>query len=389
MEEQRYISNNLPPQTLGTPPKEILPYTLQLVLRHAPPRSSYNERELGGLFTGYTGLAYLFLQLSALYPDLQVSGHDLLYWAGEYLVGDRGHLSLEKGRCGIGSEKLCFQAMRACVTKNKEHVIDFLSNMPRLLGPYATPQDDPFPSEIPNGRAGTLYLLRMVKHWVPEYASLVQSPLQRLAERILATDDDGRGNWEWHGKRYFGAGHGDIGIITQVVLSCPALAPRLSSRLEKLLDLQTPDGNWPTSVRALKEGRSPVLVQWCHGAPGFIYSLLSLLPYFPELHEQIDTAVHKGRELIWRHGLLTKEPSLCHGIFGNALVLPQGPRREHFLALATANAVDKVKRHDPNLFTPAAYGKKSAVLMNYLPSAAWTWAVCEQETPPLIMYNDV
>ncbi|KAF7553991.1 hypothetical protein G7Z17_g3235 [Cylindrodendrum hubeiense] len=355
---QRYISNNLPAQMLGSAPGEILPYTLELVLKYAPPLPAYTERHLGGLFTGYTGLAYLFLQLSAMHPDLQVCGHNLIYWTNQYLAGDRGLLVLE-GKCGISSEKLSFEA------------------------------DDPFPSEICHGRAGALYLLRMVKHWVPEYAPLIESPLLCLTERIMNTDDDGRGNWEWHGRRYFGAAHGDIGIITQLALSNPSLAPQLSSRIEKLLELQTPDGNWPDGARSLKEGRTPSLVQWCHGAPGFIYSLLSLRPYFPLLHEQIDTAIEKGQELIWRHGLLTKEPSLCHGIFGNALVLPRGPRREHFLALATANAVDKVKRHDPQLFEPAAYGKKSAVLLNYLPSAAWTWAVCEQEAPGLIMYNDL
>ncbi|KPM38777.1 hypothetical protein AK830_g7773 [Neonectria ditissima] len=385
---QRYISNNLPAQTLGTAPKEILPYTLALVLKYTPPLPVYSEPHLGGLFTGYTGLAYLFLQLSEMHPDLKVAGHDLLYWSGQYLAGDRGDLVLES-RCGIGSEKLSFEAVRACVTKKKEHVIELLSNIPRLLGPFPTPQDDPFPSEIGHGRAGTLYLLRMVKHWVPEYAPLIESPLKRLTMRIMNTDDDGRGNWEWHGRRFFGAGHGDIGIITQLVLSNPSLAPELSSRLEKLLELQTSDGNWPDSGRCLREGRIPNLVQWCHGAPGFVYSLLSLRPYFPSLHEQIDTAVKKGQGLIWRHGLLTKEPSLCHGIFGNALALPRGPWREHFLALATADAVDRVKRHDPQLFEPAAYGKKSAVLMNYLPSAAWTWAVCEEDEPRLIMYNDL
>jgi len=205
----------------------------------------------------------------------------------------------------------------------------------------------------------------------------------------MSTDDDGRGNWEWHGKRYFGAAHGDIGIITQVVLSNPSLAPQLARRLEKLLELQLSDGNWPSSARSLKEGKTASLIQWCHGAPGFLYSLQSLRPYFPELQNRIDSAIEKGQSVTWRHGLLTKEPSLCHGIFGNALVLPKGPKRQHFLALATADAVDKVRRHDPNLFEPASYGHKAAVLMNYLPSAAWTWAVCEQEHPQLIMYNDV
>lgn len=316
---QRYISNNLPPQKLGSDPKELLTYALELVVRHTPPREAYHERHLGGLFTGYTGLAYLFLQLSELYPDLKISGQDLPSWAKRYLEGDRGKLTLEKGNCGISSEKLSFEAVRACITKEDDHLITFLSNIPILLGPYTSPQEDAFPSEIPYGRAGALYMLRMVKHWVPRSESLVESPIKRLTERIMATDDDGRGNWEWHGKRYFGAAHGDIGIITQLVLSNPSLAPQLTRRVEKLLELQGPDGNWPSSLRSLKEGKGASLIQWCHGAPGFLYSLTSLRPYFPDLQDRIDSAVEKGQSLTWRHGLLTKEPCLCHGIFGNAL----------------------------------------------------------------------
>lgn len=41
------------------------------------------------------------------------------------------------------------------------------------------------------------------------------------------------------------------------------------------------------------------------------------------------------------------------------------------------------------MFEQASYGKDTAVLMNYLPSAAWTWLVCRHEEPKLIMYTDV
>ncbi|KAI1044486.1 hypothetical protein LB505_006979 [Fusarium chuoi] len=75
---QRYISNNLPPQKLGSDPKELLTYALELVVRHTPPREVYHERHLGGLFTGYTGLAYLFLQLSQnLWPRPAILGETL------------------------------------------------------------------------------------------------------------------------------------------------------------------------------------------------------------------------------------------------------------------------------------------------------------------------
>lgn len=70
-------------------------------------------------------------------------------------------------------------------------------------------------------------------------------------------------------------------------------------------------------------------------------------------------------------------------------VLPRDATRQHFLALATAEAVRKVKKHDPALFQPASYDKDWAVMLNYHPSAAWAWAVCDRTTPPLIMYNDV
>lgn len=317
--EQRYISNNMHLQTLSSSPHEMLQDALENVIQATPPLKRYTSRQLGGLYGGYSGLAYLFLQLSALHPDLRISGHDLRFWAGKYLEGDRGELRLEKGNCGLACEKLAYEALMVCLTQDQTHLVDFLSNLPMLLGPYPAATGDPFSSEVTYGRAGALYMLRMIRRWAPQFAAYLESPMHRIAELIMRTDDDGRGNWEWHGKRYFGAGHGEIGIITQLVLTVPELAPDLNDRLENLMALQTADGNWPSSERKMKQGKAPMLVQWCHGAPGFILSLQTLRPYFPQLHERIDEVVAKAQTLVWKHGLLTKEPSLCHGIFGNAL----------------------------------------------------------------------
>lgn len=317
--DQRYIANNMPAQALASPPEHLLKNSLEKILKHTPPLQRYTSRQSGGLFSGYTGLAYLFLQLSASHPDLRVLGHNLRFWAGKYLEGDRGDLVLAKGNCGLACEKLSYQAVRACLSGNNDDVVDFLSNIPMLLGPYPPDSSDPFCSEIVYGRAGALYMLRMIRRWVPGCESFLESAIDRLSDLILHTDDDGRGHWEWHGKRYFGAAHGEIGIITQLVLTRPSLAPRLVRCVEKLLDLQCPDGNWPSSERKMTEGKPPKLVQWCHGAPGFIFSLRALRPHFPRLRGDIDDAVGKAQQVVWRHGLLTKEPSLCHGIFGNAL----------------------------------------------------------------------
>jgi lantibiotic modifying enzyme len=89
----------------------------------------------------------------------------------------------------------------------------------------------------------------------------------------------------------------------------------LAEKLEELLAFQLPDGNWPT----IAEKTESKLVQWCHGAPGFVLCLLSLRPFFPTLHEKIDAAIERGRACTWEKGLLKKEPSLCHGILSNAL----------------------------------------------------------------------
>lgn len=73
----------------------------------------------------------------------------------------------------------------------------------------------------------------------------------------------------------------------------------------------------------------------------------------------------------------------------NSSVLPKREKRDHFLSLATPSSLHQIRQHDPSMFEQASYGKDTSVLMNYLPSAAWTWLVCEEEHPKLIMYTDV
>ena len=255
------------------------------------------------------GLAYLFLQVSHMYPDIIISGSNAISWAHSYIRGSRRNPQLDPGCCGIGSEKLAFAAVQAAVTKDLDNIQNFVADVPAIVDGSG----GNIPNELLYGRAGALYLMRMMRHWVPGSAPLLAGPIEQVSRRILA---DGPG-WTWHGKRYLGAVHGDIGIVTQLVLTTPALASQLGSVLDRLLELQVEDGNWPSSER--REASSSRLTQFCHGAPGFIMSLRSLRPFFPGLQARIDEAVQKGCECVWSKGLLRKEPSLCHGIFGNAL----------------------------------------------------------------------
>jgi hypothetical protein len=321
--EQRHIPNTFNPLfTLPKTPSSLLQEALSELLINSPPKPSYEPSALAGLFLGPTGLAYLFLHISSLHPTLTILEKPAIHWAKEYIAGDRGVLILKPGCCGLISEKLCLEAVRACITKDLSHVKEFVKNIPALLTPPSkgNPQNDPFPSELPYGRAGALYLLRMIRHWVPNSAPLVERSIVLITERILATDDNGAGDWIYRNRRYIGAGHGDMGILAQLILTTPPLAPQLEGRIERLLDMQQPNGNWSKfEDEAEGDEMAPELVQWCHGVPGFVISLLSLRPFFPRLQEKIDAAVERGRECTWELGLLRKEPNLCHGILGNAL----------------------------------------------------------------------
>lgn len=307
--DERYLVM-APPHSLGDADTDAyLRAALEDIVANYPPRSRYAPEALHGLWSGPTGLAYLLLHVASRRPDLAVQGQTPDHWARAYIAaGSRGHnLRLGSHGCGVGDERLAYEAVRCAVSRDPRDVRQFVSSVSQLLAV------DDYPDEMLYGRAGMLYLLRMVRHWAPGSNALVDPAIAEVSNTIL-----NRGpRWIWHGRRYRGAVHGDIGIVTQLVLTSPSLASRLQPVVEALLAMQLPDGNWPSFEESGAGGKG--LVQFCHGAPGFVLSLLALRPHFPDLRDRIDAAVSRGRECIWQQGLLRKEPSLCHGIFGNAL----------------------------------------------------------------------
>jgi hypothetical protein len=69
--------------------------------------------------------------------------------------------------------------------------------------------------------------------------------------------------------------------------------------------------NWPQTVGIPRRGRTALLVQHCHGAPGVVNGLAGLPD--PEL----DDLLTEAGELTWVAGPLTKGAGLCHGTAGN------------------------------------------------------------------------
>ena len=72
-----------------------------------------------------------------------------------------------------------------------------------------------------------------------------------------------------------------------------------------------PLANWRACLYA-PEGRSPrMLMQFCHGAPGFVVCLADLP------RAALDELLIAGGEATWSAGPLTKGSNLCHGTGGN------------------------------------------------------------------------
>ncbi|PIL27270.1 hypothetical protein GSI_10417 [Ganoderma sinense ZZ0214-1] len=152
--------------------------------------------------------------------------------------------------------------------------------------------------------------------------------------------------WKWHGSRYL------AGILHMIIHAPPQIiAPhwdKVLRTVEWLLTIQDPLGNWPSKARpnmplsSSGAATSPIdaehadenddaLVQWCHGAPGFLMFFSALLrrstlsssicPLPPQLRSTIVTATTRGGELVYTRGLLRKGVGLCHGVGGNVYAL--------------------------------------------------------------------
>jgi Lanthionine synthetase C-like protein len=69
--------------------------------------------------------------------------------------------------------------------------------------------------------------------------------------------------------------------------------------------------NWPQSVGKHRPGRTAMLMQHCHGAPGIVNTMAT----FPG--SAIDDLLTAAGETIWQAGPLKKGSCICHGTAGN------------------------------------------------------------------------
>ncbi|KAF2088247.1 hypothetical protein K490DRAFT_64924 [Saccharata proteae CBS 121410] len=330
----------------------------------------------GGLYYGPTSVAFLLFRLQQLYPEMLIGEYPLGSWSAAYAEAAQKHMKTYPGptvdKCGVSDDIMALLALGAASAKDPDMVKD-------LCDYAAVEVDDEASNEWLYGRAGFLYLLRLVRASFEDddkTRSLIDDTADEVVDAIMDTPRP----WKWHGKVYLGAVHGHIGCITQIVLTDPGMAPKLEADLGALLSYQFPSGNWPSSIPVGKDR----LVQFCHGAPGVVASLESIKQFFPKMEERIEKCISRGRAAILERGLLTKEPCLCHGISGNALAL-ETKDFEHFLTYTTGHEIKSMekdgmleKSDDPSSLWCGEAGR------------AWAWAVADKGLEKRFLgYNDL
>lgn len=129
--------------------------------------------------------------------------------------------------------------------------------------------------------------------------------------------------YSYYDVEYLGAAHGLCSIL-QILLSVPGYlearpkeAKDIRASVDYLLSLQDQEGNFPCATDEIRRGKNE-LIHWCHGAPGVIYMLAKAFLKWND--EKYLKACEKCTECVWRKGLLTKGPGICHGIAGNGYV---------------------------------------------------------------------
>ncbi|KAI1375331.1 hypothetical protein F4677DRAFT_134815 [Hypoxylon crocopeplum] len=372
-----------PSQPLGkVDAREELLASLERITTHNPPVHTCSTGwTFQGFYSGPTSIAYLFYRLSQIYPGLEFKQQSLLDWAEAYLaLGARlKKRAPDPSHCGIANETLAHLALTALMQRDMGLVKQICSFEAALNS-----DSEEGSNEWLYGRAGYLYVMRMCRKLVniedstSSTANVLDNAIKKTVDRILAASQP----WTWHGKEYLGAVHGTIGIVCQLVLSLPSAAPRLQNLLSDLLDQQCASGNFPSSAGS----GSNKLVQFCHGGPGFIVSLRSLAPHFPELRPKIEAAIQNAVADIWKRGLLTKRPCLCHGIAGNALALGGDEKWfMHFLLFMTTESMERA-----GWMRDAGRSDEFVGLYTGEAGRAWTWAMAETNGPRVyIGYNDL
>ncbi|XP_019851239.1 PREDICTED: lanC-like protein 2 [Amphimedon queenslandica] len=275
------------------------------------------------VYTGTGGLAFLHLHLAtSIFSDDKERAQYELSLCLSFIEPSLAHLKTHRKTflCG-GAGPLAIAAV--CYHKLSRSS-ESLECIRRLCSMYSENKREfeRLPSELLYGQTGYLYALLFVSSFIP--GSIDIGLMEEISQLILSSstkDSEFPLMYTWHEKHYLGAAHGLAGILTVLMQaihlkSISSHIDAIKSTIDKLLTLQFSTGNFPSSLESCSNDK---LVQWCHGAPGFVHMLGMAYKVFHD--EKYLIAMEKCGEVIWERGLLLKGFGLCHGTAGNAYSL--------------------------------------------------------------------
>ena len=192
----------------------------------------------------------------------------------------------------------------------------------RLAAIIAGNVDDPS-RELMWGAPGTMLAALFLHRRTGErrWADLFRASARTLWSQLEWSAEHACRYWpqDLYGRRtsYIDAVHGLVATATPLIHGRDLLAPEEWTNWQDCI-AQT------VSSTATREGRlanwrsqlyqppdRPMLMQYCHGAPGFIVCLAD----FPDA--SLDALLTAGGEAVWEAGPLRKGANLCHGTGGN------------------------------------------------------------------------
>jgi len=182
----------------------------------------------------------------------------------------------------------------------------------------------------------------------PRWAELYAATARKLWSQLLWSAERQCRYWtqDLYGQRssYLDGVHGFVATAAPIIRGRDLLAPAdwvawQQCIVTTIRNTAIRDGrhaNWPAWLEWPYASAQQLLMQYCHGAPGFVICLGEIPT------NELDDLLIAGSEAIWAAGPLKKGSNLCHGTGGNGyafLALHARTRDERWLARARAFAM--------------------------------------------------
>ncbi|XP_073489654.1 glutathione S-transferase LANCL1 [Aquarana catesbeiana] len=273
------------------------------------------------VYTGWSGIALLYLHLSEVYGDPLC-----LQKAKEYATKSLRCLNKRDVTFLCGDAGLYAVASVIFHKLGSAQEADDCVN--RVLQMHSTVMklDSRLPDELLYGRVGYLYTLLFInKHFGD--GKIPYQYMQQVCDIVIQSGENMAAHrriqnlsplmYEWYGEHYVGPAHGLAGIYYYLMqATCYVSSEKIQSLVRPSVDyvtqLKFPSGNYPPCIGDKRD----LLVHWCHGAPGVIYMLIQAYKVFKD--ERYLIAAAQCTDISWHRGLLKKGYGICHGAAGNA-----------------------------------------------------------------------